>query len=139
MNEYNMALYFPKAGNLNSSNAGMCSDVSGLLRSGSGNLFELSDSSRSRTFTISPTTSAIGCHLVFEHDYNYHTAFQGLFLCIMYKSVIILLGLSPSKPILILLSLLFNLWWFLVNYYFKDLFVMKTILFITQDDYLRGD
>ena len=31
-----------------------------------------------RTFTISSTASTTGIHLGFEHDYNYHTAFQGV-------------------------------------------------------------
>ena len=68
-NKYNMASYFPEAGNLNGSNADMCSDEAGPSSSGSGDLFELSDSSGSRTLTISPTTSTTGCHLVFERDY----------------------------------------------------------------------
>ena len=36
-----LASYFPKAGNLNGSNAGMCSDVAGQLSTGLGDLFEL--------------------------------------------------------------------------------------------------
>ena len=40
-----MALYFPKAGNLNDSNAHVGSNVIGPSISGSGNLFELSDRS----------------------------------------------------------------------------------------------
>ena len=43
--EFNMASYFPKAGNLHGSNADMCSDVAGLSISGSGDFFELSDRS----------------------------------------------------------------------------------------------
>ena len=43
--EFNMASYFPEAGNLNGSNADMCSDVAGPSISGSGDLFELSDRS----------------------------------------------------------------------------------------------
>ena len=39
-NEFNMASYFPEVGNLNSSNAGLCSDVAGPTSSGSGDLFE---------------------------------------------------------------------------------------------------
>ena len=63
MNPIVMASYFPEAGNVSGSNADMCADVAqGLLSSGSGNLFELSDRSRSHTFTISPTTSSTGCH-----------------------------------------------------------------------------
>ena len=34
-NESNMASYFPEAGNLNGSNAGMCSEVAGPSSSGS--------------------------------------------------------------------------------------------------------
>ena len=30
------------------------------------------------TFTISPTNSTIDCHLGFERDCNYHTAFRGV-------------------------------------------------------------
>lgn len=40
-----MALYFPEAGNLNGSNANMCSNVAGSWSSSSGDLFELSDRS----------------------------------------------------------------------------------------------
>ena len=69
-NEYNMASYFPEAGNLNGSNADMCSDAAGPSSGDSGDLFELSNSSRSRTFTISPTTSTTDRHLVYERDYN---------------------------------------------------------------------
>ena len=39
MNEFNMALYFPKAGNVNGSNVDMCSGVAGLLSSSSSALF----------------------------------------------------------------------------------------------------
>ena len=45
-NESNMASYFPEAGNLNnSSNADMCSEVSGASSSSQGDLFALSDKS----------------------------------------------------------------------------------------------
>ena len=77
-NESNMVLYFLEAGNLTGSNADMCSDVAGPFCSFLSNLFELSDRSRSRTFTISPTTSTTGCHLGLERDYNSHTAFWGM-------------------------------------------------------------
>ena len=40
-----MASYFPTAGNLNGSNADMCSDVAGPSSSGLGDLFEISDRS----------------------------------------------------------------------------------------------
>ena len=40
-----MALYFPEVGNLNGSNANMCSNVAGSWSSSSGDLFELSDRS----------------------------------------------------------------------------------------------
>ena len=43
--ESNIALYFPKAGNLNGSIADMHSDVAGQSTSGSGNLFAFSDGS----------------------------------------------------------------------------------------------
>ena len=65
-NESNMASSFPEAGNLNGSNADMCSDVAGPSRSGADDLFDFGSSSRSRTFAISPTTSITGCHLGFE-------------------------------------------------------------------------
>ena len=38
-----MALYFPEAGNLNGSNANMCSDLAGPSSSGSGDSFKVSD------------------------------------------------------------------------------------------------
>ena len=44
--ESNMASYFPEARNLNGRNANMCSDVAGPSRSGSWDLFELSDGSK---------------------------------------------------------------------------------------------
>ena len=40
-----MVSYFPEAGNLNGSNANMCSNVAGSWSSSSGDLFELSDRS----------------------------------------------------------------------------------------------
>ena len=43
--EFNMASYFPEAGNLNGSNADMYSDVAGPWIRGSGDLFQLSDRS----------------------------------------------------------------------------------------------
>ena len=52
MNESNMASHFPEAGNLNGSNADMCFDVAGPTSSGSGDFFELSDTSRSDIFTV---------------------------------------------------------------------------------------
>ena len=55
--ESNMAPYFPEAGNLNGINADMCSDVAGPSSSSSGDLFELSDMSRSHILTIYPATS----------------------------------------------------------------------------------
>ena len=77
-NEFNMASYFPEAGNLNGSNAVMCSNVAGPSSSGSEDLFDFGSSSRYRTFIISPTASATGRHLGFEHDYYSHTAFRGV-------------------------------------------------------------
>ena len=41
--EFNLASYFPEAGNLNGRNAGMCSDVAGPSSRRSRGLFELSD------------------------------------------------------------------------------------------------
>ena len=69
--------FFPDAGNLNASNADMCSDTAGPSNSGSGVLFELLDRSKSHTFTISATTNTYR-QLGFELDYNSHTAFQGV-------------------------------------------------------------
>ena len=66
-------IVFPGSGKFNGSNADICSDVAGPLSSGLGYLFELSDRSRSRTFTISHTNSTTGYHLGFECDYNSHT------------------------------------------------------------------
>ena len=80
MKESNMALYFPEAGNLNGSNADMCSNVAGPLSSSLGDFFDFGSSYRSCTFTIkfSPTTCTNDCHLGFERDYNSHTTFQGV-------------------------------------------------------------
>ena len=65
---------YPKAGNLNGSNADMCSSSSGA-----GDLFELLDrSNETIIFTISPTTSTTGGHLGFERDFNSHTAFRSV-------------------------------------------------------------
>ena len=52
--ESNMASYFSEAGNLNGSNAYMCSDVAGPLSSGSGDLFELSERSNTTFFYYFP-------------------------------------------------------------------------------------
>ena len=43
--EFNMTSAFPEAGNLNSRNADLCSDVAGPSISGLGDLFELSNGS----------------------------------------------------------------------------------------------
>ena len=78
-----MASYFPQAGNLNNSNADMCSDVAGPSIAWATCLsFQIDH--RSRTFTISPTTSTTGRHLGFKRDFNYHTAFRACFV-IMHK------------------------------------------------------
>ena len=76
-----MASYFPEAGNLNGSNSNMCSVVAGPSSSGSGDLFELSDRSRSHVLTIFPTTSTTGRHLGLERDDNSHSAFWALRHC----------------------------------------------------------
>ena len=62
---------------------GVVSPLSGILNSsngssGSSDLFDFGSSSRSHTFTISPTTSTTGRHLGFERDYNSHNAFRGV-------------------------------------------------------------
>ena len=82
--ESTMESYFPEAGNLNGRND-MCSDVAGLSRSGYREIclsFPIGEILR--TFTISPTTNTTGCHLGFERDYNYHTAFRAFYV-IMHK------------------------------------------------------
>ena len=48
--ESNVASYFSEAGNLNGSNAFVCSDVAGPSSSGSGYLFELSERSNTTYF-----------------------------------------------------------------------------------------
>ena len=77
MNESNTVSYFLEAGNLNDSNSDTFSCVAGLLSGCSGDLFELSDRSRTHTFTISPTT---GHHLGFECDYNSYAASRGVIM-----------------------------------------------------------
>ena len=71
-----MAPYFPQVVSLNGSNADTGSDVTGPSSISSGDLFELSDWSRFRPFTISPTTNNTGRHLAFERDFNFHHAFR---------------------------------------------------------------
>ena len=67
-----------KAKNLIGSNYDMGSyvHVVGPSSSGSDDLFGFS--SRSRTFTNSPTTSTTGRHLGFKRDFISHTAFRGI-------------------------------------------------------------
>ena len=48
------------------------------VASGSGYLSGFGSHSRSRTFTIFPTTSTTGHHLGFERDYKSHTTFRGV-------------------------------------------------------------
>ena len=76
MNPIMMTSYFPGAGNLNGSNADMCSDVVEPSSSDSVDLFDFGSSCRSRTFTISPTTSTIVHHLGFDRDYNSRATFR---------------------------------------------------------------
>ena len=83
-NESNMTSYFPEAGNLNGSNADISSDVAGPSRSGSGDMFELSDRSNKTYIYNSPTTNTTGRHLELERDYNSHTAFAPCYV-IMHK------------------------------------------------------
>ena len=45
IHEFNMASYFPKAGNLNGNNNDKCSDVAGPLISSLGDLFKLPERS----------------------------------------------------------------------------------------------
>ena len=84
MNESNIAPYFPEAGNLNSSNADICSIVVGLSISVSGDLFELLDRSNR---IISPTTSTNRHHLGFERDYNFHTTFRAYVMSLRIRSI----------------------------------------------------
>ena len=58
-NEFNMATYFPEAGNLNGSNADKCSNVAGPSSSGSGDLFELSDRSHETISLLFPPLQAL--------------------------------------------------------------------------------
>ena len=61
--ESNMASYFPKAGNVNGSNADVCSDVAGPSSSVSGELFYFSSCYRSRAFTIFPLLALLAATL----------------------------------------------------------------------------
>ena len=74
----NMTSYFPEAGNVNSSNAGMCSDVAGPSSSGTEDFLSFQTGLISQTFTTFPTTSITGRHLGFERDYNSHSALRGV-------------------------------------------------------------
>ena len=58
-NKSNMASYFPEAGNLNGSNADLCSDVAGPSSRGSGDLFELSDRSNKTIILVFPPLLAL--------------------------------------------------------------------------------
>ena len=53
-NVSNMASYFPEAGNLNGSNADMCSDVAEPSSSGSSDFFEFSDRSNKAIILLCP-------------------------------------------------------------------------------------
>ena len=70
-NESNMTSYFPEAGNVNGSNADMCSDMAGPSSSGSGGLFEFSDRSNTTDPPITNTTATI------ERDYNIPCCLSG--------------------------------------------------------------
>ena len=81
--ESNMASYFPEVGNLNGTNADMCSDVAGPSSSqvaARGIFLSFQTGQMLRSFTISPTTNTNGRHLEFERDYNYHTAFRACYV-----------------------------------------------------------
>ena len=58
-NESNMASYFSEAGNLNGSNADMCSDVAGPSSSGPGDLFDFSDRSNDKIILLFPPLLAL--------------------------------------------------------------------------------
>ena len=76
--ESNTASYFTEEGNLNYSNAYMCSDVAGPASNRSGDLFELSNRSNTTYFYYFPTTSTTGVRLAFERDYNYNCLLGGV-------------------------------------------------------------
>ena len=83
--KFNVASFFPEAGNLNSSNADMCSDVARPSISGSGSIYlSFQIHHKFRTFTIPPTTSTTGRHLGFERENNYQNAFRACYV-IMHK------------------------------------------------------
>ena len=58
-NESNIASYFPKAGNVNGSNANVCSDMAGPSISGSRDLFKLSDGSEKKISPLLALLAAI--------------------------------------------------------------------------------
>ena len=66
-NEFNIALSFPEAGNLNGTNADLCSDVAGPSSSGSGDLFEPSERSNETIILLfSPLLSLLAAILDFS-------------------------------------------------------------------------
>ena len=88
-NKSNMASHLPEAENLIGSNADMCSDVTGLSSSGSGDLFELSDRSNIYMHYNPPFWIWV--------DHNSHTAFRDVLHHFAY-------GLSWSPVALILIK-----------------------------------
>ena len=78
MNESNMASYFPEAGNLNGSNADICSDVAGPSSSGWVICLSFQIGLDLVLLLFPPTASTTGRHLGFGRDYNSHTAFRGV-------------------------------------------------------------
>ena len=79
-NDSNMVSFFPEVGNLNGSNANICSDVAGHQVAVRAICFDFGSSSRSRTLTISTTISTTDRYLGFGRDYNYYTPLRGV-LC----------------------------------------------------------
>ena len=62
--ESNMASYFSEAGNLNGSNADMCSDAAGQSSTRSGDLFELSDRSNTTYLYYFPPLLALLAYIL---------------------------------------------------------------------------
>ena len=87
-NKSNLPSYFPEAGDLIGSDV----DIVFLMWLGRWVValaicLSFGSCFRSRTFTISPSTSTTGCHLGFECDYNSHTAFWSMVQSLCIRSV----------------------------------------------------
>ena len=95
------------------SNTDMCSDVAGAVEYRLGrHVSDFGSSSRSRSFTISRTTSTTGRHRGFERDFNSHFVFRWCYI-IMHKVYYIIVNVSltfvyPMTPCIV--PALRNLW-----------------------------